>query len=140
MARRKRRVHPKKPLFTAPKLTPEQRLVQRIRQERKRLKLTVKQLAERAGLHVNTVGLINVGKTLHPQPETLKKLASALGQTPDELLGFNEDGTVNEQERWLLAEFRRLNAQQKAELLEYLRDAGDTLSAEDGAEGEDTDA
>jgi len=59
---------------------------ERIRHLRQRRVLTIRELAERAGIpHWQTVQAIEAGKH-HPRPSTLRKIAAALGVEPVALL------------------------------------------------------
>lgn len=54
----------------------------RLRQERERAVLSQAELAERAGVEVMTVSRIERGTVKRPYPETIRKLATALGVSP----------------------------------------------------------
>ena len=84
-------------------------------------------LAKRAGLHTQTVELILRGTTQKPSSLTVEKLALAMGVTPNDLHGIGEEDVLSLEERWLVTEYRRLNKNQRMQLLEYLRDAADEL-------------
>ena len=65
----------------------------RLRRARKTLGLGQKELAEKLGVSSGSVGNWEVGPTL-PQPDTLGKLAAALGKTPEFLLYGEEKAKV----------------------------------------------
>ena len=60
---------------------------ERVRTERLLAGHTLASLAEEADLHPTTIGLIERGVTLYPEPETLARLAAALLIAPSALRG-----------------------------------------------------
>jgi transcriptional regulator with XRE-family HTH domain len=61
-------------------------LKERLREERRRAALTQGELAERAGVGINTIVRIETGEITEPRVSTLRKLARALGLEARELL------------------------------------------------------
>jgi transcriptional regulator with XRE-family HTH domain len=61
-------------------------LKEKLREERRRAALTQGELAERAGVGINTIVRIETGEIEEPRVSTLRKLADALGIQPRELL------------------------------------------------------
>lgn len=73
------------------------RLGARIREERKKAKLTQEKLAEQVGLSVDYIGYIERGKQA-PYLKTLERIAKALKTEVYELFLFRDDGkTVDEE-------------------------------------------
>lgn len=107
-------------------ITGQMPFAERLRWRMKDLGVTQAGLATRAGVHERTVGYLLSGETKEPETVTLAKLAGALGTTMEELwTGEGERSASGMEERWLLGEYRRLEKDQRGELLEYLRDVGD---------------
>lgn len=50
-----------------------------LRRHREAAGLTQRELAERAGITANAVGMLERGERKHPQPYTVRQLADALG-------------------------------------------------------------
>ena len=63
-----------------------------MRLKRVALGMSQRELAKRAGVHVNTINNWECGGVLNAKVGTLKKVADVLGCTVDELLGGDEDG------------------------------------------------
>jgi transcriptional regulator with XRE-family HTH domain len=61
-------------------------LKEKLRGERRRAALTQGELAERAGVGINTIVRIETGEISEPRVSTLRKLADALGVKPRDLL------------------------------------------------------
>jgi transcriptional regulator with XRE-family HTH domain len=61
-------------------------LKEKLREERRRAALTQGELAEKAGVGINTIVRIETGGITEPRVSTLRKLAEALGVHPRELL------------------------------------------------------
>jgi transcriptional regulator with XRE-family HTH domain len=61
-------------------------LKDRLREERRRAALTQGELAEKAGVGINTIVRIETGEITEPRVSTLRKLARALGLKPRDLL------------------------------------------------------
>jgi predicted transcriptional regulator len=61
-------------------------LKERLREERRRAALTQGELAERAGVGINTIVRIGTGEITEPRVSTLRKLARALGLEARDLL------------------------------------------------------
>ncbi len=61
------------------------RIGDKVRETRKRKLLTQEQLADKAGVGVNTIIRIERNQ-VEPQGRTIRKLAAALGVTPSELI------------------------------------------------------
>jgi transcriptional regulator with XRE-family HTH domain len=61
-------------------------LKEKLREERRRAALTQGELAEKAGVGINTVVRIETGEITEPRVSTLRKLAQALGVQPRDLL------------------------------------------------------
>jgi transcriptional regulator with XRE-family HTH domain len=61
-------------------------LKERLREERRRAALTQGELAERAGVGINTIVRIETGEITDPRVSTLRKLARALGLEARDLL------------------------------------------------------
>ncbi len=59
----------------------------RVRTARKAKGLTQEELARRAGINLNVVGLLERGATLDPHVSNLRNIAHALGMQTGELLG-----------------------------------------------------
>ena len=53
-------------------------LKEKLREERRRAALTQRELAERAGVGINTIVRIETGEISEPRVSTLRKLANAL--------------------------------------------------------------
>jgi transcriptional regulator with XRE-family HTH domain len=62
-------------------------LKDKLREERRRAALTQGELAEKAGVGINTIVRIETGEVPEPRVSTLRKLAHALGTEPRDLLG-----------------------------------------------------
>ena len=71
----------------------------RIRQERRRLRMTQLELACRTGVSRNTVSRLERGKASSATVETLRKLAAALGGTVGDIFLPPEFSRVNNEER-----------------------------------------
>jgi transcriptional regulator with XRE-family HTH domain len=61
-------------------------LKEKLREERRRAALTQGELAERAGVGINTIVRIETGEISEPRVSTLRKLANALGVEARDLL------------------------------------------------------
>ena len=61
-------------------------LKEKLREARRRAALTQGELAEKAGVGINTIVRIETGEIEEPRVSTLRKLARALGTTPAQLL------------------------------------------------------
>jgi transcriptional regulator with XRE-family HTH domain len=61
-------------------------LKEKLREERRRAGLTQGELAEKAGVGINTIVRIETGEIEEPRVSTLRKLASALGLEVRDLL------------------------------------------------------
>jgi transcriptional regulator with XRE-family HTH domain len=61
-------------------------LREKLRQERRRAALTQGELAEKAGVGINTIVRIETGEITEPRVSTLRKLAGALGAETRDLL------------------------------------------------------
>jgi transcriptional regulator with XRE-family HTH domain len=61
-------------------------LKERLREERRRAALTQGELAEKAGVGINTIVRIETGEITEPRVSTLRKLATALGLEARDLL------------------------------------------------------
>ncbi len=61
-------------------------LKEKLREARRRAALTQGELAEKAGVGINTIVRIETGEIEEPRVSTLRKLSQALGTTPAELL------------------------------------------------------
>jgi transcriptional regulator with XRE-family HTH domain len=61
-------------------------LKEKLREERRRAALTQGELAEKAGIGINTIVRIETGEITEPRVSTLRKLADALGIEPRDLL------------------------------------------------------
>ena len=61
-------------------------LKEKLKGERRRAALTQGELAERAGVGINTIVRIETGEIIEPRVSTLRKLADALGLEPRDLL------------------------------------------------------
>jgi transcriptional regulator with XRE-family HTH domain len=59
--------------------------VRKLRELRQRRVLTLKELEERSGVAYNTIWRLENGKS-GAQPRTIRKLATALGADPEELV------------------------------------------------------
>jgi transcriptional regulator with XRE-family HTH domain len=55
----------------------------RIREDRERAMLSLRELSEKSGVARDNISNIEKGTTKNPHPKTLRKLASALGVTGD---------------------------------------------------------
>lgn len=62
-------------------------LAENIKKNRKKLKLTQEALARKANISYNTIIKLESGGIIDPRMETLKKLASTLNVSIDELVG-----------------------------------------------------
>ena len=82
-----------------------------LRQERIAHGYTLEELAERVGLKKSAIHKYETGVNVNPGRTLILKLAQALDVSPCYLLcGEKEDGSVDE-ERQLIADFRKLNAE-----------------------------
>ena len=61
-------------------------LKEKLKEERRRAALTQGELAERAGVGINTIVRIETGEISEPRISTLRKLANALGVEARDLL------------------------------------------------------
>jgi transcriptional regulator with XRE-family HTH domain len=61
-------------------------LKEKLKEERRRAALTQGELAERAGVGINTIVRIETGEISGPRVSTLRKLANALGVEARDLL------------------------------------------------------
>jgi len=61
-------------------------LKEKLKEERRRAALTQGELAERAGVGINTIVRIETGEINEPRVSTLRKLANALGVEARDLL------------------------------------------------------
>jgi transcriptional regulator with XRE-family HTH domain len=61
-------------------------LKEKLKEERRRAGLTQGELAEKAGVGINTIVRIETGEIEEPRVSTLRKLASALGLEVRDLL------------------------------------------------------
>ena len=61
-------------------------LKEKLKEERRRVALTQGELAERAGVGINTIVRIETGEISEPRVSTLRKLANALGVEARDLL------------------------------------------------------
>ena len=61
-------------------------LKEKLKEERRRAALTQGELAERAGVGINTIVRIETGQISEPRVSTLRKLANALGVEARDLL------------------------------------------------------
>jgi transcriptional regulator with XRE-family HTH domain len=66
-------------------------LGERLRERRKAIRLTQKELEERSGIPQNTISRIELGQNPDTSTRTLTKLALALNVRPDYLLGFTDE-------------------------------------------------
>lgn len=66
----------------------------RLREIREKKNMTMKHLADELGITVTSVSRYETGDR-EPDIETLKRLATILGTTVDELIGGNEDETAD---------------------------------------------
>ena len=64
--------------------------VRKLRELRKRRVLTLHELEERSGVSYNTIWRLENGRT-GAQPRTIRKLATALGVGPEELVRVGVD-------------------------------------------------
>jgi transcriptional regulator with XRE-family HTH domain len=79
------------------------RLGARIKEERKRAKLTQERFAEKVGLSVDYIGYIERGKQ-SPYLKTLERIANTLGVEVYELFLFKEEGSKREDEETAIKE------------------------------------
>jgi transcriptional regulator with XRE-family HTH domain len=85
-----------------------QQLGSLIKRERERAGMTVRQLADAAGLVPSTVSRLETGFIATPRPEHLQKLAGALGIDVEEMyltLGYLEPGALPELRPYLRAKY-----------------------------------
>ncbi len=66
-------------------------LGRRVAERRRELKLSVDQVAERAGMSATYLGLLESNPAIRPPPATMMRLASALDMTVEELSGGGID-------------------------------------------------
>jgi transcriptional regulator with XRE-family HTH domain len=71
--------------FAVCRLTPMEVDVERLRELRRRRVLTMEELAEKAGVGLNTIWRLEHG-VMGAQPRTIRKLARALSVEPEELV------------------------------------------------------
>ena len=64
-------------------------LAQNLKKHRKRLGITQPELAERAGLSINYLGMIEVARNF-PTADVLERLAAALGIKSNELFSVSD--------------------------------------------------
>jgi transcriptional regulator with XRE-family HTH domain len=85
-----------------------QQLGSLIKRERERAGLTVRELADAAGLVASTVSRLETGFIATPRPEHLQKLAQALGIDVEELyvtVGYLTPGALPELRPYLRAKY-----------------------------------
>lgn len=110
-----------------------ERFGREVRRRRKGLRLTLEQLAERAGMSANYLGSVERG-TVNPSVSTVVALAHGLGVAPGELLGEVQQLTPTGRE---FAEmFELLSAEMKRIVLELLRAAVRMTRSRPGGSGE----
>jgi transcriptional regulator with XRE-family HTH domain len=68
-------------------------LAQNLKKYRKRLGITQPQLAERAGVSTNYLGMIEVARNF-PTADVLERLAAALGIKPNELFSVSDSPEI----------------------------------------------
>jgi transcriptional regulator with XRE-family HTH domain len=104
--------------------------------ERERAGLTVRQLADAAGLVPSTVSRLETGFIATPKPDHLQKLARALGIDVEELYaaaGYLTDGALPELKPYLRAKYG-LTDEQASQIEGYMQGVRDTKQ-EPGKEG-----
>jgi transcriptional regulator with XRE-family HTH domain len=91
-----------------------------VRKRRKAQRLTIEQLAERAGMSANYLGSVERG-TVNPSVSTIQALARALGVASGELVGEVEQ--LSPSGRELAEMFDQLSSEMKRVVLPLLRAA-----------------
>jgi transcriptional regulator with XRE-family HTH domain len=107
-----------------------------IKTERERAGLTVRQLADAAGLVPSTVSRLETGQIATPRPDHLQRLARALGIDVEELYaeaGYLTPGSMPELRTYLRAKYG-LTDQQAGQMEGYLQALRDTNQS--GKEGQ----
>jgi transcriptional regulator with XRE-family HTH domain len=105
-----------------------QQLSALLKGERERAGLTVRQLAEAAGLVPSTVSRLESGLIASPKPDHLQRLAQALGIDVEELYaaaGYLTEGALPELRPYLRAKYG-LTDQQAGQIEGYLQALRDT--------------
>jgi transcriptional regulator with XRE-family HTH domain len=108
-----------------------------LKSERERAGMTVRQLAEAAGLVPSTVSRLETGFIASPKPEHLQRLAQALGIDVEELYaaaGYLMSGTLPELRPYLRTKYG-LTDQQASQIEGYLQAVRDT-NERPGEEGQ----
>lgn len=109
-----------------------ERFGREVRRRRKDLRLTLEQLAERAGMSANYLGSVERG-TVNPSVSTIVALAQGLGVAPGELLG--EVQQLTPMGRELAEMFELLSSEMKRIILELLRAAIRMMRSRAGGNG-----
>jgi transcriptional regulator with XRE-family HTH domain len=107
-----------------------------LKRERERAGLTVRQLADAAGLVPSTVSRLETGFIATPRPDHLQRLARALGIDVEELyaaVGYLTPGALPELRPYLRTKYG-LTDQQAGQIEAYLQGLRDT-SQPPGKEG-----
>jgi transcriptional regulator with XRE-family HTH domain len=109
-----------------------------LKRERERAGLTVRQLADAAGLVPSTISRLETGFIATPKPDHLQKLAQALGIDVEELYaaaGYLTPGALPELRPYLRAKYG-LSDEQASQIEGYLQAVKDT-NQPPGKEGQD---
>jgi transcriptional regulator with XRE-family HTH domain len=99
-----------------------------LKAERERAGLTVRQLAEAAGLVASTVSRLETGFIATPRPDHLQRLAQALGIDVEELYaaaGYLTEGALPELKPYLRAKYG-LTDEQASQIEGYMQAVKDT--------------
>lgn len=91
-----------------------------LKQERLKRGYTQEELGKRVGLKKSAIHKYENGLVVNPGRSLIFKFAQALGVSPAYLLGIEDEPKDNEKE--LLASFRRLNKDGQTKVLEYAHD------------------
>jgi transcriptional regulator with XRE-family HTH domain len=66
--------------------------VEKLRELRRRRVLTLRELEDKSGVSYATVWRLESGRATEAHPSTIRKLARALGVSPEELVRAENDG------------------------------------------------
>ena len=67
------------------------RIAKNVKAARLALGITQEQAAQRAGVTVRTISRLEQGQTSRPREDEFRRIAEALGTTPDALMGMDDD-------------------------------------------------
>jgi len=97
-------------------------LGEKIRAERKRLKLTLDQLAERSGSSKSYIWELENRPVVRPSAEKVSKIAKELGVTTEYLLDDSKDSPVeSDRDQAFFRKFTKLDSEKKLQLEAILK-------------------